>query len=100
MVVVAPINSHFVFLTISKRTMVSPTLKLRSSQASEATLLDLGKGPAATQKGNGSHDGGGGQGLEQVPACVVQEKDAFHSQYGAVEQCVRHRRVAQSLAQM
>jgi hypothetical protein len=71
-----------------------------SSQPSQPALLHLSQGPAATQKSDHSHDTSCWERLEQVPACVVHEEDALHRQYRAVEQPVRKRCIAQSLAQM
>lgn len=71
-----------------------------STETSQTTLLDLGERPAAAQKCDKAHDSRGWQCLEEVPASVVQEKDTLHCQNGAKEQGMRHRRIAQSLAQV
>lgn len=71
----------------------SPAPKLCSSQSGQATLLNLGQGSAATQESNKTNHRSCWQGLEKVPACIVHEEDALHSQYGAVEKPMRHRRI-------
>lgn len=73
---------------------------MHSSQTSQTTLLDLGKGPASAQKCDKSNHTGRGQRLEQVPACVVKEEDTLHGENRAVEECMRHGRGTKRLAKV
>jgi hypothetical protein len=72
----------------------------RSSQASQTALLNLRQCPATAQESHDRDKSCGGQSLEKVPGCVVQEEDTLHSHDGTEEQSMGDRGIAQSLAQM
>jgi hypothetical protein len=82
-----------IFLICNKSSLVS-------SQSSQATLLHLSQGSATAQKGNEAHHASRWESLEKVPASVVHEENALHCQYGAIEKCMRYRRISESLAQV
>jgi hypothetical protein len=68
------------------------------SQTCQTALLDLGQGAAAAQEGDNADDTSGRQSLEEVPACVVQEEYALHSDDRSVKQGVRNGRRTEGLA--
>lgn len=70
------------------------------SQSSQTTLLNLRQRAATAQKCDDTHETSGGQRLEEVPAGVVQEEHALHSDDGSKEQSVGERSCTKGLAQM
>lgn len=64
----------------------------RSAQASKAPTLHLTQCAAAAHERDRANGRRSGQGLEQVPRCVVEEEDALEREKRAQKHSVRQRR--------
>jgi hypothetical protein len=71
-----------------------------SPQSGQTAVLDFREGSAPGQKGDQAKSQQNGQGLEEVPAGVVEEEDGLDADDGTDEEAVRDGRVRQGFGEV